>query len=182
MKELYKLVIFIISIIAAQVLEFALPDSPLQNPSKHHYFSILLWVILGAYILWLIVNYLKTKKWNLYNAPLYAGVVTFLNVLNIVTAKYALLPTLYFPTLNQVFGTLIEDRELIIKCIGYSLGILSAGVIGGLVIGLFDIKIGKCIYHRYLGMVPDHSAYIKRYFKCKEFISRGCINPRFKRI
>ncbi|MCR5214135.1 MAG: ABC transporter permease subunit [Eubacterium sp.] len=164
MKKYIKIGFLIISIILAQLVEALLPDSPLQKSSRYPYFSILLWVILAAYIIWLITNYTKTKKLDFYHAPLFAGVVTFLNILNVLTAKFALLPTLYFPTLDQVFGTLIEDRVLILKCIGYSLGILSSGVLGGLVIGFFTglgIGFNKKIAYwfnpiiRILGPIPS---------------------------
>ncbi len=164
MKRYYKLIVFISSIILAQLVEFLLPDSPLHKQSQYPYFSFLLWGILMVYSVWLIAKFVKTRELNLYNAPLLAGVVTFLNVLNIVTAKFALLPTLYFPTLDQVFGTLIEDRVLIVKCIGYSLGILVQGVAGGLVIGFFTglgVGFNKKIAYwinpiiRILGPIPS---------------------------
>ncbi len=48
------------------------------------------------------------------------GAVLFLNILNIVTAKSALLPVLYFPSLDKVFGVLVTDRGLLGKCLLYS--------------------------------------------------------------
>lgn len=64
-------------------------------------------------------------------------------MLNIVTAKTTLLPVLYFPSLDRVFGTIIENRSLILKCVAYSFEILSVGVIGGLLVGFFmGIGIG----------------------------------------
>lgn len=142
-SNIYKPIILILSVFAAQVLEFALPDSPLQKQAARPYFSWLLWLILVLYFGIQLVQVLQKKKIIFYQAPFIAGVVLLLNILNVVTAKFALLPTLYFPTLDQVFGTLVEDRSLILKCIGYSMGILSTGVLGGLIIGFFmGIGIG----------------------------------------
>ncbi|WP_026508556.1 ABC transporter permease [Butyrivibrio sp. MC2013] len=137
MLKYINLILFIVSVIVAEVLELLVPDSPLHKSSRYPYFALLLLGILIVYLLRVAVNRVKTGSFNLYNAPLLTGVVTFLNILNLVTAKFAFLPTLYFPTLDAVFGTLVEDRELILKCIGYSMGILSSGVGGGLILGFF---------------------------------------------
>lgn len=163
MRRYINLIYFVIAVVAAQLVDFLVPDSPLQKQSKYPYFAVFLWVLLFGFLIVQLVKYVKTKQLDLHNAPLLAGAVTFLNVLNLITAKLALLPTLYFPTLDQVVGALIEDRVLILKCIGYSLGILSQGVLGGLFIGFFTglgIGFNKKIAYwispiiRILGPIP----------------------------
>ena len=92
------------------------------------------------------VNKKKKKKADnplFYRALFLAGVILFFNILNILTVKTALLPVLYFPALDRVFGTLVEDRELIGKCIAFSMQLLFKGVFGGLIIGFFmGIAVG----------------------------------------
>jgi NitT/TauT family transport system permease protein len=70
-----------------------------------------------------------------YKSGFYAGVIMFLNILNIITLKYALLPTLFFPSLDRVFGTLVEDRMFLLKCIAYSRRLLITGFLFGGIIG-----------------------------------------------
>lgn len=41
-------------------------------------------------------------------APFYTGILLFLCVLNILTAKTATLPVLYFPSLDRVFGSFLS--------------------------------------------------------------------------
>lgn len=143
MKKIGKLLLLVGSVVLAATLELALPDSPLHKQSAQPYFIWLLVLILAGYLVYQGIQLIQKKKITFYQAPFVAGVVLLLNLLNLATAKTASLPTLYFPTLDQVFGTLIEDRELIIKCIGYSMGILLTGVFGGLIIGFFTgIAIG----------------------------------------
>lgn len=76
-----------------------------------------------------------------YKAPFLAGAVLMINVINLVTVKYALLPVLFFPSLDRVFGVFIEDRALLGKCILSSFKLLligyTIGAVLGFVCGLF---------------------------------------------
>ena len=134
----------LLSLAAAEIVALAVPDSPLHQPAKHPYFAVLLVVVTALYYIFALVGdrLAKRKKTPrehplFYRAPFLAGVILFGNLLNIFTVKTALFPVLYFPSLDRVFGTLVEDRELIAKCIGFSLGILAKGVFGGLLVGFF---------------------------------------------
>ena len=139
----------LLSLAAAEIVAFAVPDSPLHQPAKHPYFAILLIIAVAVYYIAATAQYFKnknnsaTEKPVFYRGPFLAGVILFLNLLNIFTVKTALFPVLYFPALDRVFGTLVEDRTLIIKCIGFSMDILLKGVAGGLIIGFFmGIAVG----------------------------------------
>ena len=139
----------LLSLAAAEIVAFAVPDSPLHQPAKHPYFAVLLIIAVAVYFIAATAIYFKNRnnsaaeKPVFYRGPFLAGVILFLNLLNIFTVKTALFPVLYFPALDRVFGTLFEDRSLILKCIGFSMGILLKGVAGGLIIGFFmGIAIG----------------------------------------
>jgi len=134
----------LLSLVAAEIVAIAIPDSPLHQKAAHPYFAVLLLIVTAVYYIAAILNdrISKNKKEVkehpiFYRAPFIAGTILFGNLLNIFTAKTALFPVLYFPSLDRVFGTLIEDRALIFKCIGFSLGILAKGVLGGLFVGFF---------------------------------------------
>lgn len=144
-----KPILLLLSFAAAEVCALALPNSSKHQASAHPYFSILLVLITAIYFIGVLISHIKSKKEKninnikplFYRAPFVAGVILFLNILNIITVKLALLPTLYFPSLDRVFGTLFEDHVLIAKCVGYSSGILLSGVLGGLIIG-FIMGVG----------------------------------------
>ncbi len=59
-----------------------------------------------------------------YSALFYAGAVLVLNILNLLTVKFAVLPVLYFPSLDRVFGVLVEDSTFLAKCLAYSARLL----------------------------------------------------------
>lgn len=159
--------LLLLSLAAAEGAEFLIPDSSLHQKSAHPYFA---WVLLAVTVIYFIsesVKIIKKQKPEngyFYRAPFIAGVLLFFNVLNILTAKLALLPVLYFPSLNRVFGTLFEDHSLIIKCVGYSSGILLTGIFGGLIAGfIMGVGIGfsKTVSYwlnpviRILGPIPS---------------------------
>lgn len=148
--KILRPLLLILSFAAAEGVAFAVPDSPLHQPAKHPYFAILLIIVTVIYFIGAVVVHQNLKRKEevienpiFYRAPFLAGVILFLNLLNIFTVKTAIFPVLYFPSLDRVFGTLAEDRELILKCIGFSMSILLKGVLGGLIIGFFmGIAVG----------------------------------------
>lgn len=139
MKKILRILLPIVSIAAAYAAAVGIPDSSKHPTAAHPYFSWLLMLILALYIVSLLVSLVKKNIFEkvIYKAPFLAGVILFMNFLNLVTVKSAMLPVLYFPSLDRIFGTLIEDYQLIIKCIGYSAGILVSGVLGGAIVGFF---------------------------------------------
>ncbi|MDE6150271.1 MAG: ABC transporter permease subunit, partial [Ruminococcus sp.] len=156
----------ILSIIAAEIIAFLLPDSRKHQTASHPYFALLLLGILIVYIVAVIIGIFKKKYLEkvVNKSPLLAATILLLNILNIVTVKTALLPVLYFPSLDRVIGALFEDYSLILKCVLYSSRILITGVIGGAVVGFFmgvGIGFSKKISYwispviRVLGPIPS---------------------------
>jgi NitT/TauT family transport system permease protein len=127
----------ILSGVIALICQIGIKDSKLQTKAIRPYFTYFLIVVLVIYALFYLISFFnkKIEKQITYKASFYAGVILFLNVLNIVTLKYALLPILFFPSLDRVFGTLVEDRAFLFKCIVYSLKLLLTGFFYGGTIG-----------------------------------------------
>lgn len=166
MNALCKRLLPLLSLGAAILPAALVPDSSAHPAAAHPYFLWLLVLAVVLYLLaWLTALRSPARLARLTDkAPFLAGVVLFLNLLNLATAKAALLPTLYFPSLDRVFGTLVEDAPLIVKCVGYSAGILIAGVLGGAVVGFFmgtGIGFSKTLRYwmdpiiRILGPIPS---------------------------
>ena len=140
----------LISAAAAVIVALAVPNSPLHQKSAHPYFAYLLIIVTVVYYAGAVLSAMIRKKHKkkaehpvFYRALFLAGVILFFNILNIFTVKTAILPVLYFPALDRVFGTLVEDRVLIWKCIEFSMKLLFKGVFGGLIIGFFmGIAVG----------------------------------------
>ena len=165
-KNFIIILLPILSIIAAKLIAFLLPDSRKHQTAAHPYFALLLLWILVFYILTVIIGIVRRGYLQkvVEKSPLLAAAILFFNILNIFTVKTAMLPVLYFPSLDRVIGALFEDYSLILKCVLYSSRILIIGVIGGAVVGFFmgvGIGFSKKISYwispviRILGPIPS---------------------------
>ena len=120
MKHFTK-VLPILSIALALILDIVLPDN-LQHPAAEHpYFIWLLGAALVVYLIFYAVSFFRPslREKLEYKAYFYAGAALFLNILNLLTVKFAILPVLYFPSLDRVFGVLVEDSTFLAKCLAY---------------------------------------------------------------
>lgn len=93
------------------------PDSDAHPAAVRPYFAIILLVVLAVTLVLFAVGVVIPSLKEQYErkAPFYAGVLLFLSILNILTVKTAVLPVLYFPSLDRVFGVLVEDAPFIGK-------------------------------------------------------------------
>ena len=132
-----KKVLPILSVLLTLFCQIFIEDSKLQKKSTIPYFTYFLIIILAIYFVFYIISFFNKKidKKIVYKGGFYAGVILFLNILNIVTLKYAFLPKLFFPSLDRVIGTLVEDRIFLIECIVYSLKLLLKGFLCGGTVG-----------------------------------------------
>lgn len=160
----YNCLLPVLSIAAAAAIAWLLPDSTAHPEAEHPYF---LWVLLIFGALYLLLWCIPVKGLhNVLNerAKFYAGVALFLNLLNVLTVKLAVLPVLYFPSLDRVFGVLIEDGAFIGTCVLYSLRLqltgwfcgALAGIGTGIAIG-FNRHVKYWVYPlvRVLGPIPS---------------------------
>lgn len=150
------------------VTDLVIPDSELQPPADHPYFLYFLGLLAVVYGILFIVSFISAKldEKISYKAPLIAGTAVLITVINLITSKYALLPVLFFPCLDRVFGVFATDYELLIQCIlasGQLLlrGFLAGGILGfltGILIG-FNKKASYWIspFMKFVGPIPPTS-------------------------
>ena len=95
----------VLSILLALACDILLPDSAQHPAAEHPYFTWALLIGLAVYVIALLISLGNTKVRDKlsYSALFYAGAVLVLNILNLLTAKFAILPVLYFPSLDRVF-------------------------------------------------------------------------------
>ena len=127
------------------VTDLVIPDSELQPPADHPYFLYFLGLLAVVYGILFIASFISAKldERISYKAPLIAGTVVLITVINLITSKYALLPVLFFPCLDRVFGVFVTDYELLTQCILASGQLLLRGFLAGGILGfLTGILIG----------------------------------------
>lgn len=132
-----KLLLPFIAIAISVLLYYSIEDNGKQKKTAHPYYLYLL-AVIGIVILIEIIAGLfvkSIKKRILHKAPFLTGVIVFLMLLNFVTTKTTMLPTLYFPSLDRIVGLLVESRVFLLKNVRDSLGLLATGFIWGAVVG-----------------------------------------------
>ena len=138
LKQLKKLV-NIFSVLLAILVDVGIEDSVEQPKAPEPYFLYFLYIIGVLFAVFYLVSlfHKKTSKKLEELGPLLAGGVLILNIINIVCSKYALLPVLFFPSLDRVFGVFVNDRELMLECILSSGKLLLIGFSVGASLGFF---------------------------------------------
>ncbi|MGN0203728.1 MAG: ABC transporter permease [Coprococcus sp.] len=164
-----KFVKTLLPVLAASVtlaVAWYMPDSAEHPAADRPYFAIVILFVLAAAAFLFLVSLVLPEFGRRYaiKAPFYAGVLAFLCMLNILTVKTAKLPVLYFPSLDRIFGVLLEDSAFIGKCLLYSLRLqltgwffgAAAGIFTGVAIG-FSKRVKYWVYPlvRVLGPIPS---------------------------
>lgn len=109
-----------------------------QKEVDQPYFAYLLGIILFIYLGISIGGQWKKglREYAVYIAPFYTGMMILLNVLNILTAKLAILPVLYFPAIDRVLAVLVQDAAYLFTCLVYSYRLLFIGWFFGAIVGV----------------------------------------------
>lgn len=145
-----------------------IPNSALQPEAEKPYFSYFLICLAVLYAILQVCSLKWEKIKNKLNrsAPFYAGMLVLLTAINLAVSKLALLPVLFFPSLDRIFGVFVTDCELLITCILASGKLLLIGFGIGAVLGfLTGILIGfskKAEYWisplmKFIGPIPPTS-------------------------
>ncbi|MBE5957515.1 MAG: ABC transporter permease subunit [Lachnospiraceae bacterium] len=163
-----KKVSVIISLILAIAVDIAIPNSPSQPKTDNPYFIYFLCIvgiiIVPAYLLSFFNKKISEKVENI--GPLLAGGILLINVINLICSKYALLPVLFFPSLDRVFAVFVNDRKLILQCILASAKLLIIGFFVGATLGFttgivvgFNKKLAYWInpFIKIIGPIPATS-------------------------
>lgn len=128
----------LITILIAIGLEVLIPNHRTHPKTSFHFYRTLLWIMFAVFFLLFLISFFYTKiKISLEKVgAFYSGVIIFLTILNLITAKFALLPALLFPSFDNILSIFVEKKNLILKCVFYSFRLLGAGVFFGTLVGL----------------------------------------------
>ena len=119
------------------LVQVLLKDHRRHPAASHPYFAWfaggLLVLTLAAFVLSFFVT--RVKAFLEKSGPLLFLVSAVLALLNVLTAKTAVLPALLFPSFDNVLSVFVESRSLMLKCVLHSVKLLSAGIFWGVLIG-----------------------------------------------
>lgn len=133
-----KTILPVIGVVIALVTEYLIPPSPKLKYADLPHYKYFLMIALAVTIVLAVVSIFweKLRDRLEYRGAFIGGVFVFLTFLNFVTAKWMLLPQLYFPSIAKIFNVFFEDRELILTCIQSSFLLLLKGIIIGFIVGM----------------------------------------------
>lgn len=144
-QRLYN-ILPLLSIPFAIAVDLGLERSFDQAEVDRPYFSLLLAVVLAGYLVMQTLGRLVPalagwKKSAEFGALFLAGFVLLLNIFNILTAKLALLPPLYFPAIDRILAVVVDDWDYLLKCTAYSYRLLLLGWFFGATTGLLTALV-----------------------------------------
>ena len=126
-----------IGVLIALAVHNLIPNSSLHPVAKSSYYNTLLLILLGISGLFFILSFfLKKIRSSLeYKGPFLLGTSGLVIFINLITAKFALLPVIFFPSFDNILGVFVEQTALLGKCIWYSFRLLLLGVFWGVTVG-----------------------------------------------
>ena len=124
-----KLLLPFVAIGISFLLYYLIDNNGKQKLTDHPYYLIFVSAVGGVILLEEVIGLFipALKKRILHKAPFLTGVIIFMALLNTVTSKTTLLPTLYFPSLDRIIGLLVENCGFLLENIADSLGLLATG-------------------------------------------------------
>ena len=158
----------IASLIFAILIQVLIPNSTIQPQAQAPYFTYFLFIAGVIFVAFYGYSFLNKKAADKLEekGPLFAGGALLLTIINLVCSKFSLLPVLFFPSLDRVFGVFVNDLPLIIECIlssgklliiGFAVGAI-LGFTTGILIG-FNKKIAYWVnpFTKIIGPIPATS-------------------------
>ncbi len=123
--------------VLALALQLLIKDHRRHPAALHPYYAELL-VVFAVLLLVAFAASFFLKKAKLFlekNGPVIAASFVLLSVLNILTAKTAILPVMLFPSFDNILSVFAESSALMIKCVLHSVKLLFSGIFFGVLVG-----------------------------------------------
>ncbi len=136
-RYIIKLILPIIAVLLSIAAYYGLSDSGKQKATDYPYYVYLMLIVSVIYIVAVIAS-IFVKKIRVIitdKAPLLTGIIIFIALINTVTTKTTILPTLYFPSLDRIIAIIYEQRQFLLENIFSSFRLLITGFIWGAVTG-----------------------------------------------
>ncbi len=134
-----KFILPFLAILLSFFVYYFVKDNGKQKKMEHPYYLYVVIAIGIVILIELILGlFIKDIRIRIYDkAPFLTGLILFLLLLNYVTTKTTLLPTLYFPSLDRIFGLIVEERLFLLSNVFDSLKLLVQGFLWGGTVGFF---------------------------------------------
>ncbi len=139
-------------ILLAIIINTLIPnDSRHPVTVKPYYNKLLFLLLIIAAIFFLLSFFIKKLNHSLtHKGPFLLGAAGIVIAINLITAKFALLPVIFFPSYDNILAIFLEQTALLGKCIWYSFRLLLLGefwgILAGFITGIF-LGFSKKVYY-----------------------------------
>jgi len=128
----------LVSLGAVLLLHRLLPISKAYRPKALPWFSYFLFILIGVFAVLSIISIFnaRLREKLAFKAPFLSVGFFLLGLYNLITLKWNLIPSLYFPAPERIIGVFIKDWLFILQCLVYSLRLLLGGFFLGAIVGI----------------------------------------------
>lgn len=163
--NLIKLILPVLAVLLSVGVYYGIADSGKQKAAEYPYYIFFVLIITVMYLVSAVISiFMKTLRDKITDkAPLMAGAIILLAVINTITAKTTILPVLYFPSLDRIIGLIYEQKIFLLENVIDSLKLLVIGFICGASVGFltglalgYNKKVGYWLnpVTKFIGPIP----------------------------
>lgn len=120
-------------------LHMLIPTYPEYRPRELPWFSRFLVLLIAIFAVLPIISVfnVKLRERLVFKSPFLGVGFLILGLYNLITIKWNLIPSLYFPAPERIIGVFVKDWLFILQCLVYSLRLLLGGFFLGAILGIF---------------------------------------------
>lgn len=164
-KKIAKRLLPLAGVIITLLVQVLVPDNSSHPVAKRLYYTIFLLALSAIPLISFVLSFFFNKigEYLEHKGPFWLGAVLVIALINVITAKLALLPVIFFPSFDNILAIFVESWQLVLKCIFYSFKLLIFGVFWGVLAGFitgvllgFSSKVYYWInpYIKLIGPIP----------------------------
>ena len=164
-KKIAKRLFPLAGVIITLLVQVLVPDNSSHPVAKHPYYVIFLLALSAIPLISFVLSFFfnKIAEYLEHKGPFWLGAALVIVLINVITAKLALLPVIFFPSFDNILAIFVESWQLVLKCIFYSFKLLIFGVFWGVLAGFitgvflgFSSKVYYWInpYIKLIGPIP----------------------------
>ena len=164
-KKTAKRLLPLAGVIITLLVQVLVPDNSSHPVAKRPYYTIFLLALSAIPLISFVLSFFfnKIAEYLEHKGPFWLGAALVIALINLITAKLALLPVIFFPSFDNILAIFVESWQLVLKCIFYSFKLLIFGVFWGVLAGFitgvflgFSSKVYYWInpYIKLIGPIP----------------------------
>ncbi len=164
-KKTAKRLLPLAGVIIMFFVQVLVPDNTSHPVAKRPYYTTFLLALSAIPLISFVLSFFfnKIAEYLEHKGPFWLGAALVIALINVITAKLALLPVIFFPSFDNILAIFVEAWQLVLKCIFYSFKLLIFGVFWGVLAGFitgvflgFSSKVYYWInpYIKLIGPIP----------------------------